>query len=145
MRKLITALLLCLALAGVSGAQEMSPLPAPNVYTCDYNFPVDNAENGGLSFFVFNVPGPSTLLRGIEYFEAVLPNGDEILDNRKVAFEFVRDVVQHKPDGPEIIATIWNFSKKPSGWSCRARVTGYGAEINVTNCTDGHARRCRRQ
>jgi hypothetical protein len=144
MRKLSLALLSCLAFAGVSGAQEMSPVPN-RAYLCDYTFPVDGAKDPGLSIFTPNVPGPPTLMRDVELYQAVRPNGDVYWDNRKVTFAFVRDVTRETPDGSEIVATIWELSKNPGGWSCRAAVRGYGATINAGPCTDGHARVCRLQ
>lgn len=145
MKKLGFALLSCLAVAGVSDAQEMPPIQN-HAYLCDYTFPVDGAKDPGQSIFTFSVPGPPTLLRGIELFEAVHPNGQVFWDNRKVAFAFVRDVTRVNPDGEvEIVATVWELTKNPGGWNCRATVRGYGATINVTGCSDGHARLCRLQ
>jgi hypothetical protein len=143
-----TALLaLLLAVASVNAAFAYGPFHTPTWYadyTCSYTNPPYPSVNG-LSTFVpsstqYDASG-NPIFRDIEYYDASYNGTTVVTENRKITFaKPVNTTV-----GSTILYTTWEFTINPSGPQCkRAVVSGWGAAIDFSNCTDGHTRHCDR-
>ncbi len=148
MRKtlLLAALTIAFAAQAVPAHAEHMKAIDGATYLCSYTGPCAPAKNYGYSVFDVN-PAMSweDMQRGIEYFEALRPNGTTYWDNRKFTFAKAVDRYRQGPHDPEPIhfATDWEFTINPSGPQCTfTRVTNSGLNIRFQSCSDGCTRTC---
>lgn len=147
MRRVLLLALAGLALAQAAAADHghMAPIDGAT-YRCTYNPVLGNSKNPGESVFDIN-PAISTteLLRGIEYYQALWPNGTVFIDNRKFTFAKPVDRYRQRPQDPEPVhfATDWELTINPGGPQCTfTRVLDEGLTIRFRSCSDGHSRDC---
>jgi len=138
MKKLVLFALL-FAVATTSAHAAVGPKPGRN-YQCYYWNYSGVAVNGGKS--TFDVSG-TTLVRGIEYFDAYLPRFGNYRENYKVTFMNPVPIRERDESGTWIlVGTRWQFTFNPSGPQCTAEIYDGGDSLFFFNCSDGHSRNC---
>lgn len=146
MRRTLLLALLGLALAQAAAAHPDHIRPVDGVrYQCWYWNDNSNAKNPGFSIFdIQAVYQDGHLLRGIEFYDALLPNGTQFTDNRKFSFAKPVDIKGWDEYGNWVVVeTRWEFTFNPSGPQCTlTRVDWEGSRIRFRNCSDGHSRDC---
>jgi hypothetical protein len=114
------------------------------LYSCDYtNYSGSAVTPDGLSYWtltVFQDASGKPMPRGIEYFLATLPGGQQYWENYKATW--AKPVNKIDPL-TQTTYTQWEYTFNPSGPQCtKANVFFGGYKLTFGSCDDGHSRTC---